>query len=264
MLQKVKKICKTPDCGREDYLVGGKCQYCKRGENIRKMIEKGGERMKKLKEEGQSPAGNKSPQKKKTRKPLSKTPSAGRTQKGRNSAKGKDSSTVKQKRPSKRKAGEVRESTLATTAAKLSRSIFPYQCHGICPLDKPLEAGKENAAHFASRRHKSTAYLLSNLLITCSYCNCCVESHIWELGKWINKYFGEGTADRMLALSKKKLKTSGKLRKLMNDYLRGVQKKVDQLKEEIKNTEVLQEALLDLARETSKEFEEKFITPNLF
>ena len=63
-----------------------------------------------------------------------------------------------------------------------------------------------DAGHFVSRRHKSTKYHPKNVLAQCPYCNRFNQGKQFEMGKEIDRRFGEGTADLMLAKSRESYK----------------------------------------------------------
>lgn len=80
---------------------------------------------------------------------------------------------------------------------KMIKEIYPLHCHSCY---KSLEKGTIDcqACHFvSSKNHKTVTFDPRNILPGCSRCNGFDETHVYELGKNINKYWGEGTAEML-------------------------------------------------------------------
>lgn len=78
---------------------------------------------------------------------------------------------------------------------KLIKQIYPLFCHSCY---KTLEEGSKDcqACHFVpSKNYKGLTFDPRNILPGCGFCNGFDESHTYELGKNINKYWGKGTAE---------------------------------------------------------------------
>jgi len=181
-----------------------------------------------------------------------------------NPKKGKDPNTVKQKRPGHKRTTYCSESTLDSTVSRLIRTLFPGKCFGVCNPKKKYGFSEVECAHFCGRAHKSTRYLLGNVLPACPKCNRYTQEHVYKLGVNIDSIFGEGSANRMLNLSKKNCKISPKIRKEMNTFLKCVQDQADQIirHSELNGTDPKPE-LVSLAVKTHEEQIKKFIEPNL-
>jgi len=63
-----------------------------------------------------------------------------------------------------------------------------------------------DAGHFMSRRHKATKYNEMNVLAQCPACNRFNQGKQYEMGISVNKKFGEGTTDLLLAKSREPYK----------------------------------------------------------
>lgn len=107
------------------------------------------------------------------------------------------------KEQAKEKRKKVREKKKATWSYvklqpycnKLIKEIYPLFCHSCY---KGLELGTKDcqACHFVpSKNYKGLTFDPRNILPGCGFCNGFDESHTYELGKNINKYWGEGTAE---------------------------------------------------------------------
>lgn len=84
---------------------------------------------------------------------------------------------------------------------KMIKEIYPLFCHSCY---KSLEKGTIDcqACHFvSSKNHKIVTFDPRNILPGCSRCNGFDDTHVYELGKNINKYWGEGTAEMLRTLS---------------------------------------------------------------
>lgn len=109
----------------------------------------------------------------------------------------KSKELVKEKKKVKRekKREKLTHVKLQPYCNKLIKEIYPAICHSCY---KPLEKGTIDchACHFVpSKNFKGLTYDPRNILPGCRYCNGFDESHTYELGKNINKYWGEGTAE---------------------------------------------------------------------
>lgn len=180
------------------------------------------------------------------------------------SKKGKSFNTTKQKRPGYKRSTYCSESTLDSTVSKLIRTLFPGRCFGVCNTKKKYEFSEVECAHFCVRGHKSTRFLLGNVLPACQNCNRYTPEHVYKLGINIDSIFGEGSANRMLNLSKRNCKLSPKIRKEMNDYLKNVHDTAhDMINQCEKTNEDPREKLTLLAVKTHSEQIKIFIEPNL-
>jgi len=178
--------------------------------------------------------------------------------------KGKDLNTVKQKRPGYKRTTYCSESTLDITVSRLIRTLFPGKCFGVCNPKKKYNFSEVECAHFCVRKHKSTRFLLGNVLPACQSCNRFTPEHVYKLGTNIDSIFGEGSANRMINLSKKNCKLSPKIRKEMNTCLKSVHEQADNIikQSKINNIDPKPE-LIALAVRTHEEQIKRFIEPNL-
>jgi len=67
---------------------------------------------------------------------------------------------------------------------------------------------KQQAGHFASRRHYSTRWDELNVQVQCYSCNIGMQGLQFEFGKRLNKDFGDYTAEALLIKSKQVVKFS--------------------------------------------------------
>jgi hypothetical protein len=78
---------------------------------------------------------------------------------------------------------------------------------------------KQQAGHFASRRHYSTRWEELNVQVQCYSCNIGMQGLQFEFGKRLNKEFGKDTAEALLIKSKQTVKfTDADLQDMIQHY----------------------------------------------
>lgn len=111
----------------------------------------------------------------------------------------------------------ITQSRLDQITSWLVRGAHINKCHA-CEIT--LDPKGLQCAHFVGRTKVSTRYHLNNLLPACPRCNLYTPHHVWNLGKSLNKIWGEDTTEDMLQLSTRILKLSNHDRKLIYDVYR--------------------------------------------
>ncbi len=106
----------------------------------------------------------------------------------------KEQAKEKRKRVREKKKAVVTDKQLHTVFAKLIKQIYPLVCHA-CGVQLVLGSRDTHAAHFCQRGRKITTWDIRNVMPSCSTCNGFILSHVYELGKKSNLYWGEGTAE---------------------------------------------------------------------
>lgn len=119
---------------------------------------------------------------------------------------------VKEKKKLKRekKREVITEKKLDTVTSRLVRSIYPLFCHG---CECKLEFNTAQSGHFCGRSARSVRFSIQNQLPVCRNCNFYDQTHVYNLGNWLNVYWGKGTAERMIVESKQFFKPSLQFRK---------------------------------------------------
>lgn len=118
----------------------------------------------------------------------------------------KEREIKKEKR--KKKQERITFTKLQPLCNRLIKEIFPLVCHACYT---PLEKGTLNhqACHcVAVKEGAITRFDPRNILPGCGSCNGFKPSHVYELGKNINKYWGEGTVEHLRELSRQTYKWS--------------------------------------------------------
>lgn len=113
----------------------------------------------------------------------------------------KDLKKAKSKAKREKKRERLTLAQVQTLCNRMIKEIYPLHCHSCY---KPLEKGTIDcqACHFvSSKNHKIVTFDPRNIIPGCAKCNGFDETHVYELGKNINKYWGEGTAEMLRELS---------------------------------------------------------------
>jgi hypothetical protein len=119
----------------------------------------------------------------------------------------------------------VTQTKLDQITSWLVRAIHKNECHACGVISEPRGL---QCAHFVGRTKMTTRFNLLNLLPACPKCNLYTPHHVWNLGKSLNKIFGEDTTERMLDLSSHHLKLSNYDRKLVYDVYRSYLTKIEE------------------------------------
>jgi hypothetical protein len=110
--------------------------------------------------------------------------------------------TEKAKQKRREQRAKITDKKIHDVFAKLIKDIYPLHCHACyVPLTKGTIGCQ--ACHFVSRGRKIVTWDIRNVLPGCSTCNGFRASHVYELGKSTNKYWGEGTAEELRLLEVK-------------------------------------------------------------
>lgn len=78
--------------------------------------------------------------------------------------------------------------------SKLVKTIYPLTCHGKCD-GRHMKREETQCCHFVGRRKVLLRWFLGNALPGCAQCNLAEQDHVYFLGKYLNKYYGEGFAE---------------------------------------------------------------------
>jgi len=93
--------------------------------------------------------------------------------------------------------------------------------------DKQLPIKQMHAGHFQSRRHNSTRYDDENVNAQCAACNTYNQGEQYRYAKALDLKFGDGTADKLVALAQE-------YHKLTIEELEGI---IDESKSNIRHYE---------------------------
>jgi hypothetical protein len=114
---------------------------------------------------------------------------------------------AKQKRMAKRQM--ITEKKLDQVTSRLIRSIYPLICHG-CGKSLAMEGAQ--CGHFVGRSSRNVRFDPRNMLPVCLACNFYDQTHVFSLGKWIDRYWGEGVAEELRMMGKTTYKATQEFR----------------------------------------------------
>ena len=116
----------------------------------------------------------------------------------------------KKDRERRKKAETVTQAKLDQVTSWLIRAVYEEKCHA---CGKEMQRKHLQCCHFVSRTKTATRFDLHNMLPGCQVCNMYTPHHVWELGKYINKLWGEDKTEILLELAGKQLKLNNSDRK---------------------------------------------------
>ena len=128
-----------------------------------------------------------------------------------------------------------------TAEAKLDKefSLFirlravNYSGYGNCfTCGKLIHYKDGHCGHFISRRHKATRWHEQNCALQCIACNLFNQGRQFEFARAIDKLWGGGTADKLLALSRTVCKRGDfEFKEMAKYYQRQAKLKLAELKD---------------------------------
>ena len=103
----------------------------------------------------------------------------------------------------RQKREHITEKKLDQIQSKVIRTLYGNEC---CTCNRILDYEKLHNGHFISRQFRSVRFNPQNCASQCPTCNLYLQGLQYEFGKFINKTHGEGTAEKIVALSKSNIK----------------------------------------------------------
>ena len=153
----------------------------------------------------------------------------------------------------KKKAETITQAKLDQVTSWLVRALHEEKCHA---CQKELPKLKLQCCHFVSRTKTTTRFDLHNMLPGCQVCNMYTPHHVWELGKSINRKWGEEKTEELLSLAGKQLKLTNNDRKEIYTLYRGALDKVQAveytLNERMEILDEVHSAYLDIVEKLIK------------
>lgn len=116
-----------------------------------------------------------------------------------------DKELAKEKRKVKRekKRETITEKKLDALMSKVIRILYGDKC---CTCNSVLEFSKLHNGHFQSRQFRATRFNPQNCASQCPNCNLYLQGAQYEFGLFINRFHGENTAEKLIAISKSGIK----------------------------------------------------------
>jgi hypothetical protein len=131
---------------------------------------------------------------------------------------------VKEKRAKirEKRTNTITQVKLDQITSWLIRAAFEEKCYA-CEVRMPRK--QLQCCHFVSRTKSMTRVDLRNMLPGCPTCNMYTPHHVWNLGKSINKIWGEDMTEVLLGISSTSLKMNNNDRREIYDlYKAGLEK----------------------------------------
>jgi hypothetical protein len=126
----------------------------------------------------------------------------------------KEKAKLKREAVRKKKSETITQAKLDQITSWLIRAAFPEKCHA---CETPMPRKQLQCCHFVSRTKSITRYDVRNMLPGCPTCNMYTPHHVWNLGKSINRIWGENTTETLLELAGTSLKMNNNDRKEIYD-----------------------------------------------
>lgn len=142
----------------------------------------------------------------------------------------------------------ISQSKLDQMTSWLIRAGYEEKCYA---CGTQMSRKQLQCCHFVSRTKSMTRFDLRNLLPGCPTCNLYTPHHVWNLGKCINKIWGESTTEVLLDLSRFSLKLNNtdrsEIYELFKNSLDKIEQKTSQEEKEeiIKHTWKIYKTIID-------------------
>lgn len=123
---------------------------------------------------------------------------------------------LKEKKAKKREKikNTITQAKLDQMTSWLIRAAYEEKCYA---CEVKMDKKQLQCCHFVSRTKSMTRVDLRNLLPGCPTCNLYTPHHVWNLGKSLNKIWGEEMTEVLLSLSTRSLKLNNVDRKEIYD-----------------------------------------------
>jgi len=136
----------------------------------------------------------------------------------------KEKAKLKREAVRKKKADTITQAKLDQMTSWLIRAAFEEKCHA-CGVQMPRK--QLQCCHFVSRTKSMTRYDLRNMLPGCPTCNMYTPHHVWNLGKSINKIWGNDMTETLLEISTTSLKLNNNDRRQIYDIFKDALERIE-------------------------------------
>lgn len=136
----------------------------------------------------------------------------------------KEKAKEKRAKVREKKANTITQAKLDQMTSWLIRAAFEEKCHA-CEVQ--MSRKQLQCCHFVSRTKSITRFDLRNMLPGCPTCNMYTPHHVWNLGKSINKLWGEQTTETLLDIAGVSLKLNNNDRKEIYDLYQKALEKIE-------------------------------------
>lgn len=136
----------------------------------------------------------------------------------------KEKAKLKREAVRKKKADTITQAKLDQMTSWLIRAAFEEKCHA-CEVQMPRK--QLQCCHFVSRTKSMTRYDVRNMLPGCPTCNMYTPHHVWNLGKSINKIWGNNMTETLLEISATSLKMNNNDRRQIYDIFKSALERIE-------------------------------------
>ena len=136
----------------------------------------------------------------------------------------KEKAKLKREAVRKKKADTITQAKLDQMTSWLIRAAYEEKCHA---CEVPMPRKQLQCCHFVSRTKSMTRYDLRNMLPGCPTCNMYTPHHVWNLGKSINKIWGNDMTETLLEISTTSLKLNNNDRRQIYDIFKDALERIE-------------------------------------
>lgn len=136
----------------------------------------------------------------------------------------KEKAKLKREAVRKKKADTITQAKLDQMTSWLIRAAYEEKCHA---CEVPMPRKQLQCCHFVSRTKSMTRFDPRNMLPGCPTCNMYTPHHVWNLGKSINKIWGNDMTETLLSISTASLKMNNNDRKQIYDIFKAALERIE-------------------------------------
>ncbi len=136
----------------------------------------------------------------------------------------KEKAKLKREAVRKKKADTITQAKLDQMTSWLIRAAYEEKCHA---CEVPMPRKQLQCCHFVSRTKSMTRFDPRNMLPGCPTCNMYTPHHVWNLGKSINKIWGNDMTETLLSISTTSLKMNNNDRRQIYDIFKAALERIE-------------------------------------
>jgi len=136
----------------------------------------------------------------------------------------KEKAKLKREAVRKKKADTITQAKLDQMTSWLIRAAYEEKCHA---CEVPMPRKQLQCCHFVSRTKSMTRFDPRNMLPGCPTCNMYTPHHVWNLGKSINKIWGNDMTETLLSISTASLKMNNNDRRQIYDIFKAALERIE-------------------------------------
>jgi len=136
----------------------------------------------------------------------------------------KEKAKLKREAVRKKKADTITQAKLDQMTSWLIRAVYEEKCYA---CEVPMSKKQLQCCHFVSRTKSMTRFDPRNMLPGCPTCNMYTPHHVWNLGKSINKIWGNDMTETLLSISTASLKMNNNDRRHIYDSFKAAVERIE-------------------------------------